>query len=443
MFFGGSNGFNVFKPEEIRDNEHVPPVILTEFLKFNQPVALGTLTDGDPIQLSYKDSVVGFEFAALDFMAPEHNQYRYKLEGFEDDWNEVGDLRRTTYTNLAAGEYSLRVQASNNDGLWNEEGLALALVVETPPWWSWWAILLYVLTGVCVVRAIVRHQRNKLARQAEYSHRLEQEVTKRTDELESQNRELGELNHKLQEVSVTDSLTGLWNRRYLADEMSKDIASIRRSRIENQRRPPDQRRDVDPSLLFLMMDLDGLKGVNDTYGHQAGDRAIVQMKEILVQVCRQSDTLIRWGGDEFLLLGRQTDRDAAAHLADRIRRAVEGHRFDLGDGDIVRLSCSIGFTFFPFMPTTPTPFSWEQVLDMADRALYRAKQAGRNQWIGVLGVPGSDPAVVMQRKDDDLGQLARAGIVELYTGADTPPSPDQTEPRSLTPPPPHIVEHAG
>ena len=443
MFFGGSNGFNVFKPEEVRDNEHVPPVILTEFLKFNQKVALGTLTGGDPIQLSYKDSVVAFEFAALDFMAPEHNQYRYMLEGFDDEWNEVGDQRRTTYTNLEAGEYTLRVQASNNDGLWNEEGLALALVVGTPPWWSWWAILLYVLAGVCAVLAIVRRQMNKLERQAEYSRRLEQEVAKRTDELESQNHELGELNHKLQEVSVTDSLTGLWNRRYLADEMSKNTALIRRARIENQRTPPDRRVEPDPSLLFLMMDLDGLKGVNDSYGHQAGDRAIVQMKEILVEVCRQSDTLIRWGGDEFLLLGRETDRDAAAHLADRIKRAVAGHRFDLGDGDIVRLSCSIGFTFFPFMPSTPTLFSWEQVLDMADRALYRAKQAGRNQWIGVLSAPGSDPAVVMLRKDDDLGQLARDGIVELHTAADTPSNSDNTQRSSFARPQPQLVELAG
>ena len=321
--------------------------------------------------------------------------------------------------------------------------MALALVVGTPPWWSWWAILLYVLAGACAVLAIVRRQMNRLERQAEYSRRLEREVTKRTDELESQNRELGELNHKLQEVSVTDSLTGLWNRRYLADEISKDIALIRRDRIENERKPPDQRAELDPSLLFLMMDLDGLKGVNDTYGHQAGDRVIVQMKEILVRVCRQSETLIRWGGDEFLLLGRQTDRDSAASLSDRIRRAVADHRFDVGDGDIVRLSCSIGFTFFPFMSNTPNLFSWEQVLDMADRALYRAKQAGRNQWVGVLSAPDSDPAIVMQRKDDDLEQLARDGIVELHTGTDAASSPDEAKRASLSTPRPQLVELAG
>ena len=442
MFFGGSHGFNAFWPEQVRDNEHAPPVILTEFLKFNKAVPLEQPAE-TPIELSYRDSVVGFEFAALDFTAPERNQFRYKLEGFDDDWNDVGNLRRVTYTNLRAGVYTLRVQASNNDGLWNEDGLALGLVVGTPPWRSSWAILLYALVVVAAVLAVLRHHKRKLDQQAEYSHRLEREVGERTDKLAMQNRELAQLNHKLQEVSVTDSLTGLWNRRYLANEIGKDLALMRRARIDNQQKGLDARGGPSADLLFLMMDLDGLKAVNDTYGHQAGDRAIVQMKEILVRACRQSDTLIRWGGDEFLLLGRQTEREDAAHLAERIRRAVEGHRFDLGAGDIARLSCSVGFTFFPFMPVAPDLFSWEQMLDLADRALYRAKQGGRNQWVGVLSAPGSDPAIVMKHKDDDLEQLARAGIIELHTGAQTPSSPDETDHGALELSGPRLVEHAG
>ncbi len=283
-------------------------------------------------------------------------------------------------------------------------------------------ILLYVLCVVVACLAIVRRQKHKLEQQAEYSRQLEQKVAERTDELRTQNRELAELNHQLREVSLTDSLTGLWNRRYLANEIGKDLALTLSPRIANWRKEIDERAP-DSTLLFLIIDLDGLKRVNDTYGHRAGDRAIVQMKEILVRVSRQSDTLIRWGGDEFLLLGSHAGRDAAAYLAERIKQAVQDHRFDVGDGYTERLSCSIGFTFFPFMSSTPNLFSWEQVLDMADRSLYRAKQAGRNQWVGVLSAPGSDPALVMKRKDDDLGQLSLDGIIELLTAADTPPTP--------------------
>ena len=442
MFFGGSNGFNVFRPSEVQDNRHAPPVILTEFLKFNRPVVLGPRPDDDPIQLSYRDSVIGFEFAALDFAAPDQNTYRYRLDGFESEWNDVGDVRRATYTNLGAGEYTFRVQASNNDGVWNEDGLSVALKVGSPPWLSWWAILVYTLIGIGAIAVVARHQSRRRERQAEYSHRLEREVAARTDELASQNRQLAGLNTKLQEVSVTDSLTGLWNRRYLANEIPKDLAVISRARVDYREFAPDDPRQKDPSLLFLMMDLDGLKGVNDTYGHKAGDEVIIKTKEILVRVCRDSDTLIRWGGDEFLLVGRQTDRTAAAGLSDRLRHAIASHRFELDNGDTVRLSCSVGFSFYPFMRSAPTLFSWEQVLDLADRALYRAKQGGRNQWVGVVGAPDADPALAFRRKDEDLDRLAGDGLLELHAGCLDPAKPDHTDHVAHTRSTPQLVEHA-
>jgi|TARA_B100002003_G_scaffold75361_1_gene70328 diguanylate cyclase (GGDEF)-like protein len=321
--------------------------------------------------------------------------------------------------------------------------MAMSSGTASAPWKLWWKPLLDILGMVRDVLAIVRGQLSRLEQQAAYSRRLKREVARRTDALESRNRDLAELNRKLQEVSLTDSLTGLWNRRYLANEIPKDLALIRRAQIERQKTRFEERSGPDPNLLFLMMDLDGLKEVNDTCGHQAGDRVIVQMKELLVGVCRQSDTLIRWGGDEFLLLGRQTDRDAAARLAERIRLAVDGHRFDLGDGDIMRLSCSIGFTLFPFITTPTELFSWEQVLDLADRALYRAKQAGRNRWVGVLSAAGADPAVVMKHKDDDLTQLAQAGLVELRSGGATPSRPVETDRASPDTPYSQLVERVG
>ena len=397
---------------------------------------------GDPIRLSYQDSVIGFEFAALDFTAPDQNRYRYRLEGFESEWNEVGDVRRATYTNLEAGGYTLRVQGSNNDGVWNEEGLSLALVVGSPPWLAWWAIVLYMVIGIGALVALVRTQKRKVEHQADYSHRLEREVAARTDELASQNRELAGLNTRLQEVSVTDSLTGLWNRRYLANEIPKDLARIRRARINHHDAAPDDPRQMDTTLLFLMLDLDGLKGVNDTYGHQAGDRVIVKTKELLTQVCRETDTLIRWGGDEFLLVGRQTDTTIAAGLADRLRHAVESHRFDLGNGDTVGLSCSVGFSFYPFMQRAPTLFTWEHVLDLADRALYRAKSGGRNQWVGVVGAHDADPVVARRRKDEDLDTLAQIGILEIHAGSTDPTAPDHTARSSHASPAPRLLERA-
>jgi signal transduction histidine kinase/ligand-binding sensor domain-containing protein len=143
MFFGGSNGFNAFLPETIRDNPYVPPVVITSFRIFNKPVPIGTnsvlnkaIAYADSLTLSYRDSVFSFEFAALSYANSHKNRYRYKLEGFEPGWNEVGSNQRlATYTNLNPRKYVFRVQGSNSDGVWNEAGVSLQILIM-PPWWN-------------------------------------------------------------------------------------------------------------------------------------------------------------------------------------------------------------------------------------------------------------------------------------------------------------------
>ncbi len=162
MFFGGVNGFNAFYPSQIRGNQHVPPVILTSFSKFNAPVDFGKpLREIGEIELGYKDSVIAFEFAALDYTAPHKNRYRYRLEGFDENWVEAGTQRRATYTNLEAGSYVFRVQGSNNDGVWNTEGASVRLGVAPAPWESWWAYLIYASILAGIVALFARAQRRK------------------------------------------------------------------------------------------------------------------------------------------------------------------------------------------------------------------------------------------------------------------------------------------
>ncbi|MGO9940557.1 MAG: two-component regulator propeller domain-containing protein [Terracidiphilus sp.] len=154
MFFGGSKGLSAFYPEAIRDNPYVPPVVITSFKVFNKPVPIGpesllkkAIPYVDSLTLSYRESVFSFEFAALSYANAQKNQYRYKLEGFEPGWNEVGSKQRlATYTNLEPGTYVFRVQGSNNDGVWNEQGVSLNIVIA-PPWWrtNWFRALCTVL----------------------------------------------------------------------------------------------------------------------------------------------------------------------------------------------------------------------------------------------------------------------------------------------------------
>jgi PAS domain S-box-containing protein len=169
LFFGVIDGMNAFYPERLRDNPHVPVVALTGFLVLNKAVPIGgkdsplqrAINETDSITLSHAQSVFSFEFAALSYRAPWKNRYSYKLEGFDKDWNDVDSSRRfATYTNLGQGTYTFRVKAANNDGVWNEAGKTVRIVI-TPPWWkSWW---FFTLAAACVLGVGLSFYRSKSA----------------------------------------------------------------------------------------------------------------------------------------------------------------------------------------------------------------------------------------------------------------------------------------
>ena len=180
MFFAGTNGFIRFHPDSIRDNPYVPPVVITAFKKFDKPVALDTaISEKKVLELSYKDNVISFEFVALNYTSPENNQYAYKLEGFDKDWTYCGTRRYASYTNLDGGAYVFRVKGSNNDGVWNEEGTSIAVIITPPFWKTWWfTTLLFVaaagLIGGSIWYVEIANLRRRL-RVSEQEHALERE----------------------------------------------------------------------------------------------------------------------------------------------------------------------------------------------------------------------------------------------------------------------------
>jgi two-component system, sensor histidine kinase ChiS len=175
LYIGGVNGFNIFNPSRLRDNPYVPPVTLTDFQVFNRPVKVGgpdpilekQITETDVINLTYRESVISFRFAALNYISPEKNQYAYRMEGFENEWNYVGTKREVTYTNLDPGTYTFRVIASNNDGVWNAEGTVITVII-TPPWWEtmWFKTLLFVfiITGIVLIYKVRTYSIRKTMR---------------------------------------------------------------------------------------------------------------------------------------------------------------------------------------------------------------------------------------------------------------------------------------
>lgn len=145
LYFGGQNGLNIIRPAEITFNKNIPPVVITQFSVFDKPLPVSKLNN--EIVLTYDQNFFSFEFAALNFTNSHKNRYAYQLENFDQDWIFSGTRRYAGYTNLDPGEYLFRVKAANNDGVWNEAGTAVKISI-LPPWWqSWWAYVLYILTG--------------------------------------------------------------------------------------------------------------------------------------------------------------------------------------------------------------------------------------------------------------------------------------------------------
>jgi hypothetical protein len=163
MYFGGTNGFVRFHPDSVHDNLYVSPVVITAFKKFYKDAEFDSaVTEKRAIELSYRENVFSLEFAALDYIHPEKNLYAYKLEGFDRDWVYCGTRREATYTNLEPGTYTFRVKGSNHDGVWNEAGASLTVIVNPAFWQTLWFKmgLVFLLGGM--LYALYRYRLLKL-----------------------------------------------------------------------------------------------------------------------------------------------------------------------------------------------------------------------------------------------------------------------------------------
>jgi diguanylate cyclase (GGDEF)-like protein len=291
---------------------------------------------------------------------------RYRLEGLQTEYTAT-DLQVAHYSSLPAGDYTFQVTCDSPRMAEAQSG-SYSFTVPVP-WWQRWLTEIVGIGGVVLLVFGISWSRYRDRRENE---RLERAVAERSAEL-------ARANHELQEASLNDPLTGVRNRRFFQSMIPADASQAVRAYRGTEIYGRDHR-----DLLFFMVDIDRFKDVNDEYGHDAGDRVLVQIAQRLTRLVRESDFLIRWGGEEFLVVFRAAERNDGALLASRILKAVNGVEFDLGNERRLTRSCSVGWAAFPWLPPVCSDLPVDEVLRLADRGLYLAKQQGRNQAVGMV-----------------------------------------------------------
>lgn len=392
LLFGSPEGLLIVDPSRVEQRTSELPIVPTSIRIGTRAIA------GSPqkraLTIAPPARSFAIDFAALDLARASTIRYRYQLAGFDRDWTLVDDAHRSAaYTRLAPGTYEMRIEAAAPRGEWSRQPLRVAISV-LPAWYEtlWFrigaglllAVLLYLAYRVRVHRLRIR------------SEQLEGMVAMRT-------RELAAAYERIEQASLTDPLTQLRNRRYLEQTIGADLELVARKQRDGEK----------ADLLFILLDLDHFKSVNDTYGHAAGDAVLVQIAALLRATFRGSDSLVRWGGEEFLVVVRFVDRIHAPELAEKLRAAIEAHAFALPDGTLIRRTGSIGWSAWPFAADDEKPGGWEPVVDVADAALYAAKHGGRNAWVGVVAASGISSHEAIEHFRDAPAEAVAQGFVTV------------------------------
>jgi len=354
--------------------------------------------------LAYRDGTLDFHFSSPTFIDEHAVSYQVRLVGLEDEWRAT-DVAQARFAGLAAGRYRFEVRAAYPGQPFGPVASYAAEVLG--PWWrSWWFEGLVAAAAAALVGAFVRWRLRALAVQKE---RLADLVAQRTADLLKANLALEQANLALKAQSLTDPLTGLQNRRFLSVVVEDDVASVARAYRDG---PPGE---VLPNqdLVFFLVDLDHFKDVNDRYGHPVGDQVLVKVASALRQAARESDAVIRWGGEEFLIMARKSSRQEAHLMAERITTIMAGQELRLETGEVLRWTCSVGFAPYPLQVDDPAWLGWEALMEIVDACLYLAKRAGRDGWVGAGALKGLARAAHGSRMPWELVELRDEGVLEL------------------------------
>ncbi|MCP1727970.1 diguanylate cyclase (GGDEF)-like protein [Natronospira proteinivora] len=343
-WFPTVDGIVLLEPGRMERNLRPPPVHIEEIRVAGETQGL----EG-PISIPAQRREVEIRFTGLSFIAPERMQFRYRLDE-EAPWVDVGNRRTLHLAHLQGGRHRLEIMAANENGIWSEETATIVLEVEPPFRETLWFPLSLVAAVAAGLGGLFALGLLRARRQRAYLQALVQE---RTAALEAANR-------KLTTQASQDGLTGAGNRHVLRSRLRDNWEDCR------ARQAP---------MSLLMMDIDHFKEYNDVHGHVEGDNCLKRIVQALNPDLRPVDSLIRYGGEEFVVLLPDTDAVAAASIAERLRQTILSLALPHDASPVERVvTISIGTaTVCPHRGGTST-----SLLRAADEALYQAKAQGRN-----------------------------------------------------------------
>lgn len=337
----------------------------------------------DEPKVKSADGSLSVQFSPMILGHAESVACQYQLKGLERQPTET-QQRELQFGAVPPGKYEFWVQCGAPGTAAVSKAATFRFEVLPNFWQSWWARL----AGACVLLGcfwgyVTLRTRALNRRRVE----LEQAVAQRSAELLQKNKEL-------EEISLTDPLTGTRNRRYFYETISTDVAQAMRSHLKTPN--TGEAAPAGQELILMLVDIDRFKRVNDDLGHAAGDRLLQEVAKRIASVMRRSDDLVRWGGEEFMLVCRTTDRDNASLLCHRVLEAIREIPFDVGNGLEIHKTCSIGWAPLPWLKEDVGLLSVDNVIELADRALYLAKREGRNRSYGMV------PAVHVYRSEKSV-----------------------------------------
>jgi diguanylate cyclase (GGDEF)-like protein len=293
------------------------------------------------------------QFTAPDFVAPERIRFRYRLNGSDSDWVAAGNRRMAMYTKLAPGNYRFEVQAADATHGWSTNAAGLRIELKPLFWQTTWFKVLGAVILLCAAAALYWLRIHFLLVQNKL---LEERVQSRTTELQRALQAAEDAGRALHEQATKDGLTGLWNRRSIFELLGKELPRTHRAQLP---------------ISVLMADLDHFKSINDTYGHQVGDRVLQVVAERIMGLTRPYDFVGRYGGEEFVIVLPGCSLEDGLHRAEEFRRAIADTTVISSAGPI-QVTCSFG------VAENVSRDSAEELINSADEALYCAKKAGRN-----------------------------------------------------------------